>query len=181
MVTSVRMSVLETAKALIDEGAQATALADSAKAADPAKARAYATDRFTKAANLLNLMEQKMPGASSPYSLRMPQDMAVAWHTGEATNNQAYKQKAQQIVHDEILRYSGNLVYYQGLNPRQYNTLQNVDKYIDHYYVLDLVHLYMDMGGDGEKMLLEMSQRGVNLDRLAAAQQATEESLNQNQ
>lgn len=70
-------------------------------------------------------------------------------------------------MRDEIMRYAGNVRYYQSLNPTQYAALQNLDKYIDQTYLITLLSYYREMGGDAEKLLAELQSSGVDVGRLA--------------
>lgn len=174
MVSSTRLSIINLAEALVAEAmeAESRAEADSTSAPAAEKARKFAADRYAKARNVLQLMEKKLPAEASPYSLQDPQSIALLYdQIGRGTGNKADSQKALKMLADEILRYGGNLVYYQSLTPTQYATLQRIDRYIDQNYVVTLLNLYHQMGADIEPLVVKLEQMGVNIDRLSQSAQ----------
>ena len=66
------------------------------------------------------------------------------------------------------MRYAGNVKYYQSLNPWQYATLPQTDRYIETYYMVYLLNDYQDLGGDAEAMVDRLSDMGVNFDRIVS-------------
>ncbi|MDE5626381.1 MAG: hypothetical protein K2I58_00310, partial [Candidatus Amulumruptor sp.] len=90
--------------------------------------------------------------------------------TGLIDNRPEASKIGMEILESEIDRYARNIVYYQSLNPVQYSTLQNTDKYIDRYFFWDLLQTYVDFGGDTDKLEKSLAALGVNLNRLAAMQ-----------
>ncbi len=58
--------------------------------------------------------------------------------------------------------------YYQSLNPWQYATLPQTDRFIETYYMVNLLQDYADAGGDPEKMISELEEMGVNFDRIVS-------------
>lgn len=170
MVTTTRSYILTAATALINEAVMAER-ADSV-AADPA-ARAelekFKTDRYAKALNLLNIIDEKLPEAASPYAIQIPQKMAQIYaRIGVATGNKEASAKAVKLLEDEILRYAQNVRYYQSLNPWQYATLPQTDRFIETYYMVYLLQDYGDFGGDTEKMVDRLTDMGVNFDRIVS-------------
>ena len=157
MVSSTRLSIINTAEALVNEALVAADKKDTARA----------KDRFTKARALLDLMQKKLPAEASPYSIQDPQTIALLYdEIARGLGSKDDKQKALKMMRDEIRRYGRNLLYYQSLTPSQYATLQNTDKYIDQRYVIDLLRGYHAMGADLEQILGELAAMGVNVDRL---------------
>ena len=158
MVTSTRLSILNTAEALVREGLDAQDANDTKRA----------SERFTKALNLLNLMEKKLPVRLSPLAFQDAQTIALLYNEiGRSTGNKKLVEKGLRTMRDEIMRYAGNVRYYQSLNPTQYAALQNLDKYIDQTYLITLLSYYREMGGDAEKLLAELQSSGVDVSRLA--------------
>jgi len=175
MVTSTRLTMINLAEALVAEAmdAEDRANADGTTAADAEKARKFAADRYAKARNVLTLMETKLPAKASPYAIQDPQSIALLYdQIGRGTGNKADSQKALRTLADEIVRYGANLVYYQSLTPSQYATLQHTDRYIDRNYVITLLNLYHQLGGDISPLVVKLEQAGVDINRLSAAANA---------
>ena len=169
MVTTTRTTMLDLAEALVMEGQEALDIAAEAAtpAAEAAKAKTYAADRFAKARTVMQLMEEKLPENQAPYAIQMPYQMAGIYDALYASEHkEADHKKALDLLHSEIMRYGRNWVYYRSLSPRQYSTLQQTDKYIDRHYLTGLISEYQQMNGDVEKLLTELNGIGVDLNRL---------------
>ena len=170
MVTTTRSYIIATATAFINEAALAER-ADTITADPEAKQElaAYKADRYAKALELLNLMEEKLPEAASPYAVQIPQKMAQIYaRIGMATGNKEASARALELLENEIRRYAQNVKYYQSLNPWQYATLPKTDRFIETYYMVYLLQDLSDAGGDAEKMVDELTDMGVNFDRIVS-------------
>lgn len=170
MVTTTRSYMLDAATALVNEGVRAE-LADSAALTPEQKAQveAYKKDRYAKAKTIVDLMIEKLPEAAQPYAVQVPQKIAgIYMRLGIATSDKASAQKALSILEKEMERCARNLRYYSSLSPWQKATLTNTDKYIETYYMIDLLQDYADAGGDTEKMVNHLAELGVDLNALAA-------------
>ena len=170
MVTTTRSYIIATATAFINEAALAER-ADTITADPEAKQvlAAYKADRYAKALELLNLMEEKLPEAASPYAVQIPQKMAQIYaRIGMATGNKEASAHALELLENEIRRYAQNVKYYQSLNPWQYATLPKTDRFIETYYMVYLLQDLSDAGGDAEKMVDELTDMGVNFDRIVS-------------
>ena len=170
MVTTTRSYILAAATALINEAAMAER-ADSVAADDNARnqLKEFKADRYAKALNLLNIIETKLPEAAAPYAIQIPQKMAQIYaRIGIATGNKEATARAKELLENEIMRYAGNVKYYQSLNPWQYATLPQTDRYIETYYMVYLLNDYQDLGGDAEAMVDRLSDMGVNFDRIVS-------------
>ncbi|MDE6091083.1 MAG: DUF2723 domain-containing protein [Duncaniella sp.] len=170
MVTTTRSYIIATATAFINEAALAER-ADTITADPEAKQElaAYKADRYAKALELLNLMEEKLPEAASPYAVQIPQKMAQIYaRIGMATSNKEASAHALELLENEIRRYAQNVKYYQSLNPWQYATLPKTDRFIETYYMVYLLQDLSDAGGDAEKMVDELTDMGVNFDRIVS-------------
>ena len=170
MVTTTRSYIIATATAFINEAALAER-ADTLTADPEAKQElaAYKADRYAKALELLNLMEEKLPEAASPYAVQIPQKMAQIYaRIGMATGNKEASAHALELLENEIRRYAQNVKYYQSLNPWQYATLPKTDRFIETYYMVYLLQDLSDAGGDAEKMVDELTDMGVNFDRIVS-------------
>ncbi|MCM1348041.1 MAG: DUF2723 domain-containing protein [Firmicutes bacterium] len=162
MVTTNRSAMLDLSIALLNEGL----LADSIAGPDQKTIDAFRADRFNKSRNVLNLMREKLPTAAMPFAMQVGEQVAMTYFVlGEQTNNDADKRIAREILRNEIDRYTTNILYYQSLSPSQYMSLQNTDRYIDMIYFLDLIDSYRETGGNTDKLVSELSAKGVNLNR----------------
>lgn len=170
MVTTHRSFILTAATALINEAVVAER-ADSITTDEAAKKEleAYKLDRYTKAGNLLKIIEEKLPEAASPYAIQIPQKMAQIYaRIGIATGDEEATAKAVSLLENEIVRYAANVKYYQSLNPWQYATLPKTDRFIETYYMVYLLQDLSDVGGDPEKMVEKLTEMGVNFDRIVS-------------
>ncbi len=170
MVTTTRSYILDCATALINEAVMAERRDSTDLAPEEVqKLNAYKADRYAKALNLLEIMETKLPEAASPYAVQVPQKMAQIYaRIGVTTDNEAASKKALELLEKELRRYAQNVKYYQSLNPWQYATLPQTDRFIETYYMVNLLQDYADAGGDPEKMISELEEMGVNFDRIVS-------------
>ncbi|MCM1109761.1 MAG: DUF2723 domain-containing protein [Clostridium sp.] len=169
MVSTNRSAIVDLADALIAEGLAAVAndTLTVAGAAEAVAASEFASDRMAKAAEVLDLMEEKLPSAASPYSATMGLEIADAYlRLGDYTGNPELSVKGHRILRNELDNYSRNFVYYTSLTPGQFATLQDTDKYIFYYYIPQLVQEYITYGGDYEELEKDWMTRGVNQQQL---------------
>ncbi|MCI8997690.1 MAG: DUF2723 domain-containing protein [Muribaculaceae bacterium] len=173
MVTTTRSYILDCATALVNEAVGAERADTTAMdAADVRKLADFKVDRYAKTLNLLQLMEEKLPEAASPYTFQIPQKMAQLYaRLGVVTHNDKLTLKAREILEKELRRNAKNVKYYQSLTPWQYATLQRTDRFIETYYMVYLLQDYVDAGGDAEKMITELEDMGVNFDRIVSIMQ----------
>ena len=178
MVTTMRSAMIDLANSLMNEGI----LAQNGQKVLPAGMTqdAYVADRFKKAGHILDLMLEKLPVNISPFAVQMGEQVArIYYKLGEACGNQAYKDKGNKLLEDEIMRYAGYLRYYQSLSASQYERLSRMDKIIDQQHMLDLLGDYGQQCGDEqyEKLATKLAASGVNMDRLQSYQRAYEQNL----
>ncbi|MCM1336997.1 MAG: DUF2723 domain-containing protein [Candidatus Amulumruptor caecigallinarius] len=169
MVTSTRSQIIDLARALLTEGVMATDSISDLTGDRAERARAFAADRYAKAAEVLDLMMVKLPVEASPLGLQVGLDVAQLYATvDELTGTKTYTPKAVSIIENELNQYTRNIIYYQSLKPWQYLTLPYNDRWIDQYYYLRLLQEYSDLGADAEAYMQKAAARGVNFDRQAA-------------
>ena len=178
MVTTMRSAMLDLSNSLMTEGVQA----QNGEKTVPAgmTSEEYVADRYKKAGHILDLMIEKMPVATSPFTIQMGEQVARAYYKlGELSNNQAYKDKGNKILEDEIMRYASYMRYYQSLSSSQYEHLARIDKVIDQQYMLDLLGDYGQQCGDEQyqKLAAKLASMGVNMERLDSYQRAYEQTL----
>ncbi|MCM1521617.1 MAG: DUF2723 domain-containing protein [Muribaculaceae bacterium] len=168
MVTTTRSYILDTATALVNEAVEVERISpDSVGATESAALEAFKQDRYTKAANLLSLMEEKLPEAAAPYNIQIPQKMAQIYgRLGEVLGRKDYSQRALDIMHKEIMRYAEKVRYSHSLSPAQHNTLQQTDLYIEVYYIPELLQDYLDLGGNADQITRELLDFGLDLQRV---------------
>ena len=178
MVTTMRSALLDLSTSLMNEGIAAkngTQTLPAGMTADE-----YAADRFKKAGHILDLMMEKMPVKTCPFTAQMGEQAArVYYRLGKVSDNMTYQEKGNKMMEDEILRYAGYLRFYQSLSASQYERLSRIDKFIDQQYMLDLMADYGQQCGDEqyEKLADKLAKTGLNMQRLQSFQQAYEESL----
>ena len=163
MLASVRTSMLELTHNLITEGILAID-ADYAEVPDSA----YATDRFNKARNILDLIQEKLPAKASSYGIQIGRNIAEMYlYLGEYTGNEGDKETGLALLKDVILENAQYISYLQALTPDKYNTVPRVDRYIP-TYIAHLLVTYEEYGGDGEALLDEMQAMGIDINRWSA-------------
>ena len=190
MVTTNRSAMVDLATAFINEAVGIEQIL-ARDAENPALNEATVAElnerkgtKYTKAREILDLMQEKLPVAASPYHIQIGQEIGELYlRIGLATGNKKDIETGRRILHDEIDKYARNLVYYQSLSPAQYSSLQNVDKYIDHYYFTDLLMSYLSSAETDEEaaklqeqLLQELAVKGVDLGRQQALQQRDQQT-----
>lgn len=171
MVTTHRSALLDLASALFNEGVGALydlGYDDDGNAVENVNEenREYATDRFRKAIDVLNLMEQKLPVRHSPYSIQIGNQIATLYFSlarefdGSEAQDQL-RQKGLSILLGEIKHYAPYIPYLHSLlldkeeqlGPSAgivtvYNLeVSGVDRYVP-LYLYQLLETYIDNGGD---------------------------------
>ena len=144
MVTTTRSTIIDLAMALIDEG------------------------KYEKARNVLNLMEEKLPAASCPYSIQIGIRLAQAYAIiGEEDKSEEDTNKAIGILDKEIDMYAQYAIFCQSLSLNDYNRLSFNDQYADQHYFMDLLDLYGYIAPDKqvEEKMEKLQNRGVNFSR----------------
>ena len=165
MVTTTRSTMLDLATALVNEAIEADDL--DSLTTDKARIEAFKKDRYKKAIEIVDLMNEKLPASVSPYTVQIPQKAAEIYaRVGLATGNKEIQAKSLRMLEDEMNRVEGYVRYYQSLKPWQYGTLTRTDKYISQVYMIELLTAYQDAGGDPEKKINEFAARGIDFNRM---------------
>ncbi len=161
MVTTHRSTMLDLATALYNEGVEALALNPDSLASDP---KEFATDRFAKSIEILDLMEEKLPYRFSPYAIQIGQQIGDLYtRLGEQTGNQQLIDKGLGIIHDEILRWAAYEPYFRDLRRRGlYNNVNRSDRYATTYTV-SLINTYYDAGGDINTLGESLDSLGIDI------------------
>ena len=180
MVTTTRSAMIDLVNSLIHEGV----LAKAGQHPIPAgmTQEAYVADRFKKARTILDLMMEKMPLATCPFTVQMGEQVAFMYYNlGKESGDKACTEKANKIIEDEVLRYSTYVRFYQSLDASQYERLTSADKYIDQQYLLNLLSDYGQYCGDQKykELTAKVSAAGVNMERLQSYQEAYERAMQQ--
>lgn len=165
MVTTHRSSLTDLAIALVREGSEALALADTASLqVDPHE---YALDRFNKALEILDLMMEKLPVKHSPLGLQIGEQIGQLYILlGDNLDNPEAHQKGLDILYGEIMRYAPYTPYLNEMRRRGlYNAVSRTDRYAPQYLV-QLIETYYAGGGDVEALQAELEGRGVDIYRL---------------
>ncbi len=170
MVTTTRSTMNDLAYMLIYEGAEASLKIDSDESLtddDKNKLKAYVEDRFTKARNILNLMEEKLPAEACPYAVQLGFSIAQNWDfLAQYSNNEQDKIKAIHLVEDEIMHFGQYARFYQSLDLSKYNRLTNNDRYIDQRYFPTLIYFLKQESEDRfEVVMNRLTAMGVNVER----------------
>jgi len=104
----------------------------------------FAADRYSKAADILRLIDEKLPATQAPYSIRLRYDIAICWlNLGRLTGDKKYTDRGIEILEDEILRYGRFIPYFIDQQRRgTYNQLSGLDRYVPQY----IYHMLMTYG-----------------------------------
>lgn len=172
MVTTNRSAILSLATALVNEAVGDEKLliegADTLSDAELVEITARRDGKYARALEVLELSDRELPVAAMPYAIPTAQQYAQLYsRLGIAMDRDDLTQRGIDILDNEIDRITGNVLYYQSLTPWQYATLQNIDKYIDAYYLLDLLRDYISTGAaTGDEMIDRLEARGIDTQRL---------------
>ena len=180
MVTTVRSALLDLATTLSNEGS----LAKEGELTIPAgmTQEAYVADRYKKSRAVLDLMMEKLPVASCPFTVQLGAQVAnVYYNLGKVSGDTTSVEKGNKILEDEILHFASYLRFYQSLDPSLYERLTRSDKYIDQQYVLSMLTDYYERFGEQkyEALVAKLEASGVNMQRLVSYQEAYEQRMRQ--
>ncbi len=172
MVSTHRSALYDLASALFLEGL------DAAEVTDSIVDSVYVADRYTKAAEILDLMDEKLPVRFAPYSIQEGQQIGTLYvELGNRLGRPELADHGREVLRDEILRYGRYIPYYRSLIEREGGiiagnqstktvnnlNLSRIDRYIP-VYVTNLLQSYMDAGGDVDEVDATLVEMGVNLD-----------------
>lgn len=131
MVTTHRSSLLDLVTALYNEGIEALyTTEDGSYTEEPNtdnKQADYAKDRFRKAVEVLDLMQEKLPTKLSPYSVQIGQQVANLYlYAGQELNDEEIQKKGLNILLDEVEHYAPYVPYlYDMLKQREITWKKN--------------------------------------------------------
>lgn len=167
MVTTHRSAMSELAYALFLEGYDAMHPLDSINGKPDA---VYAADRFTKAARVLDMIEEKLPEKIAPYSIQIGYQIADTYlRLAQATGDTNLKAKGMAILEKEILRYGQYIPYFMELQRTLpgsgFSGLTYADRYIPTYLYV-LLDAYNSEGGDNALLQEKLLAEGVNINDL---------------
>ena len=180
MVTTMRSALIDLASNLMDESIKA----QNGSFPIPAgmTQEAYVADRYKKARHILDLMMEKLPVATCPFTVQMGEQVASLYYDlGKKSNDEECVKKGNEILKQEIMRYAQYLRFYQSLSPSQYERLNSTDKFIDSQYVIYMLHDYYQQCGEEAyiKLMDEIKNAGVSMDRLQEKQKSLDQAMMQ--
>lgn len=121
--------------------------------ADTTNAQEY----YTKARNVLNLMEKKLPETVMLYDSYTDINIGELYlHLYEATGNKADLERAKALADAALNRYSKFIPYLMSLNAWQLKSIAHNEKYIANVAMPQSITLYQQVGGDIDKKLKEL-------------------------
>ena len=169
MVNTHRTALYDLALGLYTEGIEAKEIA-----ADSARM----VERMEKAAEILELMDSKLPVSMAKYSIQDGQAIGSLYvEVGRELGRDDLAEKGREILRSEILRYGRYIPYYRSLVEREgglivgsqasknvnHLNLSMVDKYVP-IYLTNLLQAYMEADGDIDEVDATLNEMGVNLD-----------------
>ena len=155
-------------------------LAEEAEAAQKAKADgkgeifgqpadAYMNDRVKKAAEVLALMQEKLPEEACSYNVGNRHQMAQTYNRlYELSKNEAYKQKAEQLLEGDIMQFSQYTRFNQHLAVEHSDlSVCSMDTYTGTRYIAELCILYKNIFPDKyNAMLKKVGATGVSTNEI---------------
>ena len=171
MVVTHRSALLDLAMALYNEGVDAKYGDVEEGDSINVKNIPFAKDRYQKALDVVNLMEEKLPVEVSPYGIQLGQQLATVYiKLGDEMEQPELKKKGLEILRSEIFRYADFDRYVNSLRrePYRYNSLSRTDRYTSHYLVA-LIQDYYHNGGDIDKLSTDLSAAGFDVSRIGKA------------
>ena len=84
---------------------------------------------------------------------------------GAVTGDKARTEKGRAIAKREVDLYKQYMLYIQSLSPAKFQSLTRVDRYIFDTYFMQLVQLYVSLGGDPEETIKQLAAEGVDFNR----------------
>ncbi len=117
MVSTMRLSMMSLARSLSIEGLEASDQIVDSTSVDGKKFIARANDRFKKAEEILDLMEQKMPAETAPYqnvmALRLAQYYGDIYKYG---HSETARKKAIAVLDREVERMAQYCIFYESMS-----------------------------------------------------------------
>ena len=178
MVTTTQSTVIDLAFELLIDGMQLKATIEpqdgqqafAKGTAEYATAKKLMDEKFGQCRTIMNLLEEKMPTYVAPYTLQLGERVARLRYTlGEESGSQEDIDKANELLHGEIMRFGQYSRYCQSLTPSQYRLLANGIQYADTYYLVELISLYCNQNENAEEAILkELADAGVDMQRVFA-------------
>ncbi|MDE6352275.1 MAG: hypothetical protein K2K88_03930, partial [Muribaculaceae bacterium] len=167
MVTTHRTALLDLATALYNEGID---LLYSDKEANDTVNKALAIEKFNKAYNTLELMNEKLPTSVQDYGLQVGDQVGMLYvHIGNQLKDETITQQGLNILTDEVLQYAALEKYINSLRrtPWRYATLSRADKYTP-TYLTRLIQDYYTAGGDIEVLTAKLEKNGFDVSNIVA-------------
>jgi hypothetical protein len=160
MVTTHRTALLTLATGLYNEGV------DLAEGQRPDSAAARV--KYTKALNVLKLIDRKLPTTVSPYSIQVGLEIGRLYTAvGNELGDKNAVDRGLGILQGEIMRYAPYHNYYQSLiMSGHYNQLTRVDRYVP-TYLYNLLVTYASLGGDMDRLDEKLADIGFDYDAFA--------------
>ncbi len=177
MVVTHRSALIDLASALYNEGIDALdTIGDNNDSVDSLTVKKWAEDRFSKALDVIELCEEKLPAEASPYGVQIGDQIGLVYiKLGETMGRDDIKQKGFDILTNEIIRYAGYDRYVNEMKrtPSRYATLSRSDKYAS-AYMMRLIQDFYSSGGDLDALAEKLALNGYDISRMIE----TEESGN---
>lgn len=170
MVTTHRSTLIDLANALYNEGIYA--MYDVTEGEDGSfeetvneENAGYAKERFRKSAEVLDLIQEKLPARVSPYSVQIGQQIGQLYMLlGEELQDDALTDKGLDMLLGEIRHFAPHVPYLYSLvmdrekNSKRRNpvtvydiAVSSVDSYVP-YHLLQIITMYRNGGGDEERL-----------------------------
>ena len=174
MVTTHRTALLDLATALYNEGID---LLYYDKEANDTVNKALAIEKFNKAYNTLELMNEKIPVQVQEYGIQVGDQVGMLYvHIGQQLKDDTITQQGLNILTDEVMKYAELERYVNSLRrtPWRYATLSRADKYTP-TYLTRLIQDYYTAGGDIDVLQAKLEKNGFNVSSIVESGDAIEE------
>ena len=172
MVTTTRSQMLSLATALLLEGEMTDSVSD----------KAHADDRFAKAEQILDLMEEKLPAKACPYQGGLSLYIAQAYHNiGKHGNRPSATKKAKELITSELMRFAPYIIYYDALGEDKASLLAHSEQAVIQQMIPSFFELYRDVDPQGFDELTKkfsnvtVAGRKMNPDWISALTMSSDE------
>ncbi len=156
MLVSVRSSILDTATELIYQGdLKATA-----------GNKAAAENDYKKAAEMIKLMETKLPASTSPYTMTIAVQLPELYGKLGTRLGKSYRDKAVESALDAITRYAPYVAYNIAMRAQYGNPAMTTESTYMPYQLWSIIEIYNENGGSTAKLDEILSRYNLTRDQL---------------
>ena len=157
MLYTCRMSMVDLAQMLYTEGVHAGEDGDEK----------VAKEKFTKALEVINLLDTKLPQRVYPYDVSLSLSLGRLYcDLGASLNDSKAKEKGLALLKDYLVRNVKSLSYYSDIRSRFINPALTYESQLIPYHYYGVIEAYTENGGSLEEVKKIIALSGFTLDVL---------------